>query len=77
MAEYSDYAGTEIDIATCSLCGRRDIFETQRTLTQVLGEIEDEWQCIVVSPDHDPNDPVVVCPECTTDEKGWVYGLQA
>lgn len=74
MSDYTEYAGVEIDIATCSQCERQEVFDKPRELKCAIGDVNDRWKCILEDLE-DPDETTVVCPDCTTDVEGFVYVL--
>lgn len=74
MSEYLDHAGTMIDVATCTQCGKREVFEEPEELKCSIGDVDDLWRCILEDLEE-PNEIIVVCPDCETDKEGFVYVL--
>lgn len=75
MNTYCSHSGTKIDVAVCSHCEQKEVFDKPRELSCVIGTVENSWRCILEDLEN-PNSTEVVCPDCEPESTGWTYILK-
>lgn len=72
---YVEHSGLTVDVAVCTNCDRKDSFSEPRELKCVLGSIsEKKWVCIIEDIEE-PDEALVLCPNCSSDSDGLEYIL--
>ena len=65
----------KIDIATCSKCGRKEIFEEQKQLTAFIGVFPSKkWTTVIPFP-YQLDNTTTTCPDCSNEKIGYKYIL--